>query len=289
MRSRLFLSLIAAVALLGSSAANAGALTAATWSGTTQGVALTITQSAATCTSTGANLVQQTITCPGVGLGATGTATGGSYSASLTVGLFGIQQVTTGGAVPIQTFATLSGGQMVSGMASTAGATMGVGGAVTVWLAAHTAGSMHTMASAILTKKGGMGAPATLLKVPLSVGKAGTFTNYFYVLTSVHYITVDFYAWTPHTQTFTGLTSKGMALPSVVAMGSFALTGMDGGTVSIVSPSKISIDGALAQRRTASFTTLKLTFAPTAPEPSTLLLLGAGVVGLALVGSRKRS
>ena len=69
-------------------------------------------------------------------------------------------------------------------------------------------------------------------------------------------------------------------------MGSFMLTAGGGGTVSLVAPSKISIDGPLAQRRTASFTTLKLSYAP---EPSTLLLLGAGVVGLALVGSRKRS
>jgi hypothetical protein len=59
---------------------------------------------------------------------------------------------------------------------------------------------------------------------------------------------------------------------------------MGGGTVTLVAPSKISIDGPLAQRRTASFTTLKLSYAP---EPSTLLLLGAGVMGLALVGSRK--
>jgi len=33
---------------------------------------------------------------------------------------------------------------------------------------------------------------------------------------------------------------------------------------------------------------VKLNFVGAVPEPSTLLLLGAGVVGLVLVGSRKR-
>jgi hypothetical protein len=80
----------------------------------------------------------------------------------------------------------------------------------------------------------------------------------------------------------------GNALPNVVAMGSFNLNGAGGGTVTLVSPSKILIDGPAAQRRTAGFTTLKLTFSGAVPEPSTLLLLGAGVVGLVLVGSRKR-
>jgi len=284
MRNRLFLSLIAAVALLGSSTAYAGVLTGATWSGTTQGVALTITNASATCLSTGDNLVQQVITCPGAGLGATGTATGGNYSASLTVGLFAISQFTTGGAIPIGTMVTMMGGQVVNGMASSAGATQGVAGGVTVRVAA-----LNKAATKLVSNHSKLSMYTTLVKVPLAVGKAGTFTDYFYVLTNLHYITVDFYAWTPHTLAFTGLTTKKAALPNVTAKGSFALTPMDGGVVTLVSPSKISIDGILAQRRTASFTTLKLTYAPTAPEPSTLLLLGAGVVGLALVGSRKRS
>ena len=115
-------------------------------------------------------------------------------------------------------------------------------------------------------------------------------TGYFYVLGNTHYITVDFYAWTPHTLTFTGLTSKFVALetPTVVAMGSVNLDAAGNGTVTIVSPSKISIDGPLAQRRTAGFTSLTMTYGPGVPEPSTLLLLGAGVIGLVLVGGRKR-
>jgi len=45
-------------------------------------------------------------------------------------------------------------------------------------------------------------------------------------------------------------------------------------------------DGMLAQRRTASFTSLKLTYAPTVPEPATLLLLGAGVLWTSEAGKR---
>lgn len=281
MRSRLFLSVIAAAALLVGSAAQAGTLTTATWTQTLQGVALTVTNSASTCTSTGPNLVQQVITCStGSGLAPTGTSTGTSYNVALTLPAFGINQFTTGGAIPIHTKAFISGAQTIAG-GSTGAATVnaGIPGMVTVKVAAHVGKGVNASKLAP--------GPTTLVLVPLSAGVADTFTGFFYVLGSAHYITVDFYAWTVGTLTFTGLTSKFMALPTptVVAMGSFNLNGTGAGTVTVVSPSKISIDGPLAQRRTASFTTLKLTYTP---EPSTLLLLGAGVVGLALVGSRKR-
>jgi hypothetical protein len=136
----------------------------------------------------------------------------------------------------------------------------------------------------------------TIVKVPLLVGQPGAEqlgsltespsdpTRYFTILGAIHFGTVSFFAWTPGTHVFSGLTSGGMALPSVVAMGSFNLNANGGGTVTLVAPSMISIDGALAQRRTASFTTLVLNFVP---EPGTLLLLGAGALGLLLRGRRR--
>jgi len=277
MRNRLFLSLVAAAGLLvAGSSAQAGSLTQASWTTTLQGIALTITNNGATCTDTAPNHTQGTFVCPTAGLGGTGTANATNYSVALTVPLFSGTHYTTGGAIPIKTEFEIQGGATISGTSNMAAANQGVPGGVTVMVAAHAGmGANVSLFTAAMT---------TLVKVPLAVGKAGTFTGTFTVLGSTHNITVDFYAWTPGTQTFAGLTTKFAALPTVVAMGSFNLTGGGGGTVTLVSPSKISIDGPLAQRRTASFTTLKLTYAP---EPGLLLLLGAGVVGLALVERRR--
>jgi hypothetical protein len=278
MRNRLFLSLIAAAGLIAASA-QAGTLTAATWTQDLQGTSITVTNSGATCTDTNPSHVASAtaITCPTAGLQATGTSTASTYNVSLTMPLFSLQAFTTGGTINIGTMATLQGAQAIAGNAASATATAGIAGMVTV------GGAQHTMAS--MWNQPAMG---TLVLIPLSVGKAGTANGSFTVLGSYHYITVDFYAWTPGTKPFTGLTTGGVALPDVIAMGSFALTAGGGGNVTLVSPSKISIDGPAAQRRTAGFTTLKLSFkGSVVPEPSTLLLLGAGVVGLVLVGSRK--
>jgi hypothetical protein len=281
MRNRLFLSLIAAASFLAVSSAQAGTLTSATWTQELQGIAITVTNAGATCTDTNPAHVPGagSLTCPTAGLQATGTSTATSYNVGLTMPLFEVQAFTTGGAINIGTHATLQGAQNITGNAASATATAGIMGTVTV------GGAMHTMNS-VWTQPAGQ----TLVQIPLSVGKAGVFTGTFLVLGSYHYITVDFYAWTPGTLTFTGLTTAGMALPNVVAMGTFNLDANGAGTVTLVSPSKISIDGPAAQRRTAGFTTLKLTFTgEVVPEPSTLLLLGAGAVGLLLVGNRKRN
>jgi hypothetical protein len=285
MRNRVFLPVLAFAALLAAQA-EAGVLTAATWSQNLQGFDVTVTNAGATCTDVGPDTTNNDksqpvipAACPTAGLGAAGSATATAYSVSLTLPLFSVQQFDTGGSLTLATMATIAGAQAITGTIGGANVTMGIPGVVTVKVAA-------------VNKKGVL-APqvTTLAKVPLSVGKAGQVAGYFYVCCGVgsQYITVDFYGWTPGTQTFTGLSTKGAALPDVKAQGSFNLTSMGGGTITLVSPSKVSIDGLAAQRRTASFTTLKLTYAPDAvPEPSTLLLLGAGALGLVLVGSRKR-
>jgi hypothetical protein len=290
MRSRLFLSLAAAALLVGS-AAQAGPLVSVTWSQDLQGIAIDVTGTdtnsdgvtdigSGNCVDSLPTHVQTVITCPGGLVGASGTAPNGtSYSVSLTMPLFSVNTFTTGGAININTMATFMGSASINGGISSASANQGIGGMVTVKVAGHAQKGVNaSMQTAGMT---------TLVKLPLNIGAAGVQTGYFTVLQNPHYITVDFYAWTPHTLTFTGLTSKFVALPTptVIAMGSVNLTANGGGTVVLVSPSKINIDGPLAQRRTAGFTSLTLTYAP---EPSTLLLLGAGVVGLVLVGSRKQ-
>ena len=258
MRTRLLSPLLGAV--LAASAAQAGTLTSATWTQVTQGFPMTRS---------------------GGQLGITGTSTG---SASIAANLsypfletkFFIPK-TANGVLDLAVHLTQGGPQALTATPSMAVGTPGVAGTVIVMTAAHNTKGVNQ--STFMTGVN------TLVKVPLSVGKAGQFTDTFIVLGIPHFITVDFYAWTPNTQVFTGLTTKGDPLPTVTAAGSWALTAMGGGTVTLVSPSKISIDCSLAQRRTAAFTSLKMYFVP---EPGTLLLLGAGALGFALVHSRRR-
>jgi hypothetical protein len=295
MRIRVVSSLVLAAGLSVGAPAYAGPLLAATWTQSLQGVNVTLTNSGGTCTDTLSTHVQQTIVCPGGLANVSGSSALTSYNVSLTLPLFSINQFTTGGAIPIHTQASVGVG-VANIQGNEGGVTNvsppGIPGMVTVKVAAHVAKGPNL-------SKLAPGA-TTLVKVPLSIGKAGTFTGYFYVLTSVHYITVDFYAWTNGTLTFTGLTSKLAPLPTptVVAMGSFDVGGLTtgkahyrDGTVTLVSPSRISIDGPLAQRRTASFTSLRLYFlsdGPAAPEPATWLLLAAGGVAVAATARRRR-
>jgi hypothetical protein len=274
------------LALGAATPAAAAGLVSATWTQSLQGVDITLTNDGSTCASTNPNVIQQTVTIGGAsclnvanpnGLGATGSATATSYSVSLTLPSFALRQFTTGGAINIATKAAIGGMQTITGNATSAQANVGIPGMVTVKAAAHIGKGAN---ASMLTSITPMGAN-TLVLVPLSVGKAGTFTDYFNVLGSYSFITVDFYAWTTGTFTFMGLTSKGVLLPDVTAMGSRNLTPNGGGTVTLVSPSKISIDGDLSRRRTASYTTLTLVF----PEPGTLLL-GAAAAGLLLLRRR---
>ena len=136
-----------------------------------------------------------------------------------------------------------------------------------------------------MTKLGGFTPRTTIVKVPLDIGASGTHKQTFFFLGSTHYLTADFYGWTPHTRTFTGLTLAGAPLPDAVGMGSFALTPNGAGTVTLVAPTRIQISTGLQplQRTMVSFDTLTLRFVP---EPSSALLLAAAA--LALVRARRR-
>jgi len=292
MRSRLFLSLLGAVALLATPAAQAGTLTSATWTQVTQGVPMTRTSNGPgtgcpwNVTGQVGNVDNNGPVCPPFAI--SGTSTGGSIGVALSYPAFAIKKFnpkTPNGVLDLATSINQGGPQNLTA-ASSAPATVDVGvqGLVVVRTAAHNSAGVNQ--STFMT---GIN---TLVKVPVSIGVQGTFTGNFIVLGIKHFITVDFFAWTPHTIVFgsgtastTELTSKGVHLPTVSAMGSFNLTANGGGTVTLVSPTKISIDCGLAQRRTAGFTSLQMFFVP---EPGTLLLLGAGALGLVLVGSRKR-
>jgi hypothetical protein len=86
--------------------------------------------------------------------------------------------------------------------------------------------------------------------------------------------------------TQTGLTSMFAALPDVMATGSVNVTPGGNTVVNLVSLSRTKIRG-LANSDTTAPSYLTLTYAPSVPEPGTLMLLGAGVAGLALIGRRK--
>jgi hypothetical protein len=247
-------------ALLVGSAAQAGTLTNATWLQVTQGVPMT-----RSFAQLGAS-----------GLGSTSTSVG---VVTLSYPFFSTNffvPKTPNGTLDLAVHITQGGPQVIVATPGAASGTPGVPGTVIVMTAAHIAkGVAQSMFKVGIN---------TLVAVPLSAGKAGQFTGTFTVVGALHTITVDFYAWTPGSLTFTGLTTKGAALPTVAAMGSWNLNAQGGGTVTLVSPSKISIDGALAQRRTAGFTSLVLSFVP---EPGSLLLLGAGAIGILFLVRRE--
>ena len=206
---------------------------------------------------------------------ASGTSAATSVAVSLTVPSFATTFFvprTANGALTLHLGVTFDGAQVITATPGMAVATAGVPGSARLMTAAHDfMGVNQSMFKVGLQ---------TIVSLPLSAGGMGQFTNTFSLLGTHHHFTIDFYAWTPGTRTFKGLTSMSAPLPDVVAMGSFALNGNGAGTVNLVTPSKLSVDGPLAQRRTVSLTTLRLSFVP---EPAALLLLATAVGGLAMV------
>ena len=263
MTRRTLAGVFVAAIVLGAPAAQAGVLTMATWSQVVSG------------------LPDTRLPPFGIPLNRTTAqldATGSSTSTSIAVDLF-YPQFSTAIFVPKTSMFAVSlhvkltqGGPLgITATPSMAAVAYGdVDGTVIVMTAIHLPmGVNQSMFNAGIN---------TLVRIPLSHGGARQFTSSFLVLGTYQHLTVDFFDWTPGTQTFTGLTSMGVALPDVVAMGSFMQTTYRG-TVTLVSPTRVSINGSIFQSRSISLTTLKLSFVP---EPGTLLLLGAAAWVLAL-------
>ena len=299
MTSRALSFLCSLAIALGAGAARGGPLMEATWTTTLQGVALSVNNSGATCTdvdpaTVDANGSQPVLptACPTDGLQATGYGdVRTSFTVSLTMPLFSVNQFRTGGAIDVNTMATLQGAQTIH--ADLAGGDRGEPGR---------RGHGHREGGG--ARRQGRQRLEARARADHSGHRAARRRRHgpgdgFYALAEPHYLTVDFYGWTVGTRVFTGLTSKYAPLPSptVVAMGSglvvvpnFPSATMGVQTITLVALSKISIDGLHAQRRTASFTSLKLTYDwdgfPPVPEPGTLVLLAAGAL---LLGLGRRS
>jgi hypothetical protein len=264
--------------LLIAAAAHAGTLTSATW--------LQVTET---------GLLGSPYTLPmtrtTAQLGAAGTSTASSIAVSLSYPAFSTNFFaprTPNGVLDLAIQVSQGGPQAITATPGMGNGAPGVPGTVIVMTAAHAAMGVNQSIFMVGIH--------TIVSVPFSIGRTGMFglgvmtpdgspgsTSWTFA-GALHSGRVSFFAWTPGTLVFSGLTTRGVALPSVIAMGSFDLTAKGGGTVTLVSPSKISIDGSIAQRRTASFTTLVLTFVP---EPGALMLLGAGGLALTLVGATR--
>ena len=283
MRRRLSFLLASAVAMSAASAVSAGTLTSATWFQVTQGVPMT-RSNGPSCGS--GDPFFDCFTAEG-----TSTANGASIAVNLTFPFFQTSffvPKTPNGTLDLHINVTQGGGQGITASATAANGTPGIPGSVVVMTAGHIGMGLNQSMFKVGVN--------TLVQVPLSAGKADLFTGTFTVVGALHVITVEFYAWTPGTLVFGNLTSKSEPLSmapggvpadnTVVAMGTFNLSASGGGgTVTRVSPSKVDIDGSLAQRRTAAFTKLTLAFIP---EPGAVLLILGGALGLGVMGSFRR-
>ncbi len=128
------------------------------------------------------------------------------------------------------------------------------------------------------------------LVLPVNVGSPGSVVATASILANAVTVTVIAASWTTGMITVSDQTVSAptaTTASSATATGTNSLTA-NGGSITLVTPFLILIRGAATENR-AGYAQLQLTFSNVVPEPGTLLLLGAGVAGLAVVGRRKRA
>ena len=141
-------------------------------------------------------------------------------------------------------------------------------------------------------------APAfTLIPIPVNAGAGGNFTTpnptkspYPGPTTGGAPVTLQVRiagdVWHIGAVTQTGLTDMFIALPDAMGTGDVSVTVGGNTHINLVSLGRTRVRG-LANSDTSTPTFLRLVYAPDVPEPGTLMLLGAGVAGLAVIGRRK--
>jgi hypothetical protein len=287
--------LLAAASFLIAATANAGALLTATYGGSQQGVPYTIVSTSATGTFDGTTF---SLDAKNGTITATSTYTyhnamSASYVTMVTSmrgdGWFATKFVVPAGTPNMMTVPSVN---------LTFGNNGTLSGAIGDGTFTPTNGGVIQGTAIVNANFGGGTMP--FLYVPVSGGYAGS--SYFNA--SPLFITLFGDNFHTNMITQTGLTDDGAGEPNVVATGdiqtnvatttvttvdsSIMFTLMNVDVITLVTMGKTIVSG-LATNTTAAPTTLTLYYATAAPEPGTLVLLGAGVLGLAAIGRRKLS
>ena len=248
--------------LLGAAAANAGALKSATYSQTLQGVPIILTSTVATGSLTGNTFKMDA----------------GSWFATA----FCIGQPGNAACTPNPTGPFAAPVTRINVTFTMNGPLTGTVADPTITAASGIMGLVRVMA------KIGKAPAFTLLPIVANAGAGGNVTLPGFVTSPSASLRVFLAGdkWHIGAVTQGAQTDMFVAKPDVMAMGSVMVTSMGDTAVNLVSLGRTKIRG-LANSDASSPTFLRLVYATTVPEPGTLMLLGAGVAGLALIGRRK--